>query len=162
MLYKRLIWLIKISFHYSRSHVWLENQLKQEAQCKKCSKKAVENEKMWQLFGKISVQDNVNHMLNHNCWCRTATKSMWTLRRTISAGCSKVPQNDFQLKTAIEVYFFTSIAELRSQTFSISGQGSLLIVITVEPYFLKTHFFSWFYKKIWAHFIKKTQIWQDL
>ena len=27
-------------------------------------------------------------------------------------------------------------------------QGSLLIVITVEPYFEKTHFFSWFYKKL--------------
>ena len=41
------------------------NQLKREAQCEKSSKKAVENEKMWQLFRKISVQDNINSICNN-------------------------------------------------------------------------------------------------
>ena len=50
-----------------------KNQLKQEAQCKKCSKTAVENEKMWQLFGKMSVQGNINHMWLLQCLGFAAT-----------------------------------------------------------------------------------------
>ena len=64
MLYKRFIWVIKICFPDCPGHVWPEKLIEAGGAMQKVPLNSIwSRKKKWQLFGKISVHDNVNHMI---------------------------------------------------------------------------------------------------
>ena len=64
MLYKRFIWLIKISFPDCPGHVWPEKLIEAGGAMQKLPLNSIWSWKKSDNYisGKISVQDNVNHM----------------------------------------------------------------------------------------------------